>query len=108
MSPTYEIAVVGTGGIADIHAGDMARLADRGKIVAAVDTDAERLAAFCDRWHVPRRYDSLSALLAAERPDLVDLATPPGMHAEQACECLAAGLTVWCEKPPALSLAELD
>lgn len=103
-----EIAVVGTGGIAGFHAEDIARLGGRARIVAAVDTDPTRLAAFCEEWAVPRSYPDLAALLDAERPDLVDLATPPGLHAPQAVACLERGLVVWCEKPPALSLAELD
>jgi predicted dehydrogenase len=104
----YEIAVVGNGGIAGIHAGDLARLADRAVITAAVDPDPDRLDAFCRRWSVPRRYATVESMLAAERPDLVDLCTPPGLHATQAIACLDRGRTVLCEKPPALSLAELD
>lgn len=105
---TFDIALVGTGGIASVHAGDLARFSDRARIVAAVDTDPDRLAAFCDTWSIPRQYRDLDAMLDAERPDLVDLATPPGLHASQAGACLARGITVWCEKPPALSLAEMD
>lgn len=108
MTRTFDIAVVGTGGIAGVHAGDVAKLKDRARIVAAVDTDPDRLAAFCDKWSIPRRYTDLASMLERERPHLVDLATPPALHAPQAQACLARGLTVWCEKPPALSLAELD
>jgi predicted dehydrogenase len=108
VTRTFDIAVVGTGGIAGTHAGDVARQADRARIVAAVDTDPDRLAAFRDKWSVPRGYPDLTNMLEQERPDLVDLATPPGQHASQARACLERGLAVWCEKPPALSLAELD
>ena len=108
MTRQYQIAVVGTGGIAAVHAGDLTRLADRAVISAAVDPDADRLEAFCEQWSVPRRYASVDAMLDAEQPDLVDLSTPPGLHAEQAMACIDRGLTVLCEKPPALSLAELD
>ena len=108
MSRTFEIAIVGTGGIAAIHAGDLRRLPERAKIVAAVDTDPDRLDAFCTEWSVPRRYSDLTALLDAERPDVVTLATPPGLHAPQALACLERGLTVLCEKPTALNLAEMD
>jgi predicted dehydrogenase len=105
---TFDIAVVGTGGIAGFHAESVARLDGRARIIAAVDTDPERLDAFCAKWSVPRRYPDLAAMLGYERPDLVDLATPPAVHSEQAVTCLARGLTVLCEKPPARSLAELD
>jgi predicted dehydrogenase len=104
----FDLAVVGTGGIAGYHAEAAARLGGRVRITAAVDPDPQRLAAFCDKWSVPRRFPDLPALLAAERPDLVVLASPPHRHAGQAVECLHRGLTVWCEKPPAVSLAELD
>lgn len=105
---TFDIAVVGTGGIAGIHAGDVSRLDGRARIVAAVDTDSDRLDAFCSTWSVPRRYPDLPSLLDNEKPDLVDLATPPSLHADQASACLSRGMTVLCEKPPARSLAELD
>lgn len=103
-----EIAIVGTGGVAQIHAGDIARLADRAQIVAAADPDLARLETFASTWQVPRTYTDLAAMLEKERPDLVDLCTPPALHSAQAKICLERGLTVLCEKPPTLSLAELD
>lgn len=105
---TFDVAIVGTGGIAEFHAADLAALGGRARIVAATDVDADRLEAFAQRWSVPRRYPDLGALLAAEQPDLVDLCTPPGLHRGQAVECLRRGHRVLCEKPPALSLAEFD
>ncbi|PSK93837.1 putative dehydrogenase [Haloactinopolyspora alba] len=108
MTGTYEIALVGTGGIAGVHAGDVATLGPRARIVAAVDPEADRLDAFADTWSIPHRYRSLDDLLEARSPDLVDLCTPPALHAAQAVECVRRGLAVLCEKPPALSLAEMD
>jgi predicted dehydrogenase len=105
---TFDIAIVGTGGIAAYHAQAVAGLAGRARIVAAVDIDAERLAKFCARFDIPQQYRSLDELFAARTPDIVDLCTPPGLHARQALACLDHGVTVICEKPPALSLAELD
>lgn len=108
MSDRREVAVVGTGGIADIHAESIAKLADRAVIVAAVDPDTARLGAFAERWNVPGRYADLAVMLEEERPDIVELCTPPALHAVHTRTCLARGVTVVCEKPPALSLAELD
>ncbi|MCQ4079636.1 PmoA family protein [Streptomyces sp. RB6PN25] len=105
---TFRIAIVGTGGIAATHARNLAPLGGRAQLVAAADIDAGRLEDFCHRWKIPGRYHDLGALLAAERPDLVHLCTPPGLHKEQAAECLTAGVNVLCEKPPALSLADMD
>jgi predicted dehydrogenase len=105
---TFDVAIAGTGGIAAIHADDIARLGGRARIAAAADVDAGRLSSFASRWSVPRCYPDLGALLDAEQPDLVHLCTPPGLHATQAVACLRRGVNVLCEKPPALSLAELD
>lgn len=105
--PKREVAIVGTGGIAAVHARDLSRLDGRARIVAAVDVDADRLAAFATEWDVPG-YPSLDALLAERRPDLVHLCTPPFLHSAQAQTCLSNGVPVLCEKPPALSLSELD
>jgi predicted dehydrogenase len=105
---TYDVAIVGTGGIAGVHARDLATLGGRARLVAAVDINAGRLAAFGNQWSVRHRFADLAEMLAHVRPDLVHLCTPPGMHRAQALACLAAGATVLCEKPPALSLAELD
>lgn len=104
---TVEVAVVGAGAVAASHLRDLVGLAGRVRVAAAVDTDPDRLAGFAAEWGVPRRYPSLGALLDAERPDLVDLCTPPWLHREQLLDCLRGGLTVLCGQPPALSLADL-
>ncbi|GAB4005129.1 hypothetical protein GCM10029992_52060 [Glycomyces albus] len=100
MSSTYRLAVVGTGGIAGLHAQALRdRLSDRFEIVAAVDPDGDRLEAFKSKFGVERGYASIEELLAAERLDLVDLCTPPGLHADGAVAALEAGVGAVCEKP---------
>lgn len=109
MSSTYRLAVVGTGGIAHLHAESIRdHLAGRIELVAAVDPDTERLEAFKAAFGVERGYASIEELLAAEELDLVDLCTPPGLHADGAIAALKADVGAICEKPPALSLAEFD
>jgi predicted dehydrogenase len=108
-SPPLRAAVVGTGGIArGRHLPALAELGERAEVVALVDVDAEALARTADEWSVPGRYTDLDTMLHEERPDLVVIATPPGNHRDSAVAALDAGAWVWCEKPPALSLAEYD
>jgi predicted dehydrogenase len=76
--------------------------------VAAADVDGPRLSAFCADNQVPEQYDSLAQLIGEARPELVHLCTPPALHHRQASACLRAGVSVLTEKPPALSLYELD
>lgn len=101
-------ALVGTGGIAGVHAEHARRLGAQMELVAAVDLDPARLESFCDRWQVPRRFSSVQQMLAETEPDVVHLCTPPGTHVDLAVQILAAGTHVLCEKPPALSLAGMD
>src|ERR687893_215737 len=95
----YRTAIVGTGGIAGAHARAV-RESGRGRLVAAVDVDAERARAFAKEWDMPRTFASLGELLAAERLDLVHICTPPGPHAHLAARCLAAGAPPPLGEPP--------
>ena len=90
VTRTLRSAIVGTGGIAGFHAASLERLG-RSRIVAATDVDAGRLAAFGEKWSVPRLYPDLDALLAAESPDLVHLCTPPDCTRRRRSPRLAAG-----------------
>jgi predicted dehydrogenase len=100
------VAIVGTGNIASVHAEALA--VPGVAIVAAADIEAERLAAFRERFGIPAGYGDVAGLLAASRPDLVHLCTPPWLHHEQALACLRAGVSVLVEKPPAISLRQFD
>ncbi len=104
----YRAAIVGTGGIADAHARAIEGAGDRVQLVAVADMDADRAGAFARAWNVPRAYSSLAELLLEEEADLVHVCTPPQQHAALAKACLEAGVTPLVEKPPVLSLAELD
>jgi predicted dehydrogenase len=97
---------VGTGNIAEDHAKALQALG--AEIVTAVDVDPARLSAFCDAYGIERRYARLDRMLTDVRPDLVHVCTPPSLHHVQALACLAAGSSVFLEKPPTLSLRELD
>jgi len=103
------IAVVGAGDIADkAHLPALREVAADVRLVAGVDIDPDRLRRFADRWGIAGRYRDVPSMLAAEQPDLVILCTPPVAHAGDAVDALRSGAWVWCEKPPALSLAEYD
>ncbi len=108
MTGGYRAAIVGTGGIAAAHARALHAHRDRVRLTAVVDVDAVRAHTFAEAWGAPAVAPSLTALLASGTVDLVHLCTPPSSHAQLAAECLRAGVHVLVEKPPTLSLAELD
>ena len=53
-------------------------------------------------------YESLDAMLEDDSIDLIDICLPPSLHAEAIEKSLAAGKSVLCEKPLALSFSEAD
>ncbi|NGN62362.1 Gfo/Idh/MocA family oxidoreductase [Streptomyces sp. A7024] len=104
------VAVVGTGGIVTgAHLAALRAQSDRAELIAAVDIDAGRLAAFQEAAGPGvQGFSDLSAMLDTARPDLVLIGTPPSLHREQTIAALKSGAWVLCEKPLCLSLAEYD
>lgn len=102
------VAIIGTGGISASHLGAWSDVGDRVKPVAAVDIDQARVEAFAGKYGIPGVYTDAAEMLAAERPQLVHICTPPSLHFPLIVQCLEAGAWVFCEKPLVASLRELD
>ncbi|MBN9215465.1 MAG: dehydrogenase [Microbacterium sp. SCN 70-200] len=107
MTRTLRCALVGTGAVAQLHARAVAAH-PHAELVAVTDLSRAAADDFAGQWGGSDVYDSLDALLAAEHPDVVLICTPPAVHREQTLAAFAAGAHVIVEKPPALSLDELD
>ncbi|HZX07305.1 Gfo/Idh/MocA family protein [Kribbella sp.] len=101
-----KVAIVGCGNISRRHAEAYASTG-RTELVGTADLDLTKARTLAERFG-GRPYGSLTELLAAEQPDLVSIATPPESHGELAAEALGADASVLLEKPPVLSLQELD
>lgn len=107
-SRRYRVGIVGTGGIAHAHAEAIAELGDRADVVAVADVDATRATDFAARFGVPNTYRDAEELFEHEQLDLVHICTPPQTHAALATLAMRAGVPVLVEKPPAMSLREMD
>ncbi|RZT11744.1 putative dehydrogenase [Kribbella sp. VKM Ac-2569] len=103
---TVKVAIVGCGNISRRHAEAYANTG-RTSLVGVADIVEAKAQTLAGKYGATP-YASVTELLAAEDPDLVSVTTPPGSHAEIAIEILAAGKSVLLEKPPVLSLAEMD
>jgi UDP-N-acetyl-2-amino-2-deoxyglucuronate dehydrogenase len=93
-------ALVGCGRIAANHFGAFEQFRDRAELVAVCDIDPAALAAATKRTGA-KGYSSLTDLLAASDADIVVLATPSGLHPDQAIQVAASGRHVMTEKPMA-------
>ena len=103
---TLRVAIVGCGNIAHQHARAYTA-SGRTELVGLVDIVPERAEAYADAYG-GRTYADLTSLMSEARPDLVSVATPPGVHAEVAATLLRGGASVLIEKPPCPTLAEFD
>ena len=80
----------------------------RGELVAVASRDPDRAAEFAARHGIPRSFGSYDALLAADDVDVVYVSLPNHLHAEWTIRALEAGKHVLCEKPLALTVADVD
>jgi predicted dehydrogenase len=107
MTARLRVAVVG-GGVGTQHVAAWQQLDNLYDVVAFCDIDPERAADVAERYGIETSLTDLDHLLAREDIDIVDLATPPGLHVEQIKAVLASGKHVVCEKPLAASLTDID
>ncbi len=99
-------AVVGTGVAGRYHATAIAQT-DGARLVAVCRGDSSRADESALEFGVPCE-PNLDALLARPDVDVVCIATPSGLHAQQAMAAARARKHVLLEKPMALTLADAD
>ncbi len=103
---TFRIALVGCGRISKNHFDAIEQI-DGLELVAVCDLDAERAKRAGEERKVPY-FTSLEKMLAESDADVVTIATPSGLHAEQGIAAAEAGKHVVMEKPMAISLTGAD
>ncbi|MEM8663484.1 MAG: Gfo/Idh/MocA family oxidoreductase [Pseudomonadota bacterium] len=100
-----KVVTIGAGYFAQFH--HQAWAADpRAHLAAVCDRDAQRAAAFAAQYGAPKSYTDPGAMIAAERPDLVDIITPPPTHKALIALTASAGVATICQKAFCRSLEE--
>ena len=92
------ILIVGTGGMAKAHAEAFAAIKGV-KLVAGVDNNPARLAAFIATHNIPNGFGSVADAITWGEFDAVSNVTPDPVHYPTTMPLLAAGKHVLCEKP---------
>lgn len=98
--------LLGAGLVAPFHAKAL-RASDRTELIAAADIDSERLAKLT-REFACAGYSNLDEMLANPAIQVVNILTPNHLHSDAVLACARAGKHVLVEKPPAMSLREVD
>ena len=102
------VGLLGAGAVAQVaHLPAYPKL--RGlRLVALCDSDSTKLRALSRRVPVPHAVQSIDELLAIDEVDAVDICLPSHLHHDAVLRCLEAGKHVLCEKPLAMTEAEVE
>ena len=77
-------------------------------VTAVAARDPARAQVYADQHAIPQVHDDYEALIAASDVDAVYNGLPPNLHAHWSIAALDAGKPVLCEKPFALTMADVD
>ncbi len=101
-------AIVGTGQHARTRMAPGLAKADGTRLAAVCSRDLNKAREMGQQFGFARAYESYEELLRDASVDVVYLATPNALHAEQTIQAAHAGKHVLCEKPMALSVEDAE
>jgi predicted dehydrogenase len=107
MTKPLRWGILGTGMIAKVLA-DAVHASETAELVAVGSRARETAEAFGEKYQVPKRYDSYGAVLKDPNVDVVYISLPNHLHREWSIRCAEAGKHILCEKPLALSAADVE
>ena len=92
------VAVVGAGYFSQFQFLGWRNIGDV-EVLALGDLSKDRGEALAARYGVPRVYTNMETMLDTERPDLLDIVTPPETHRAFIGVAVARGIAILCQKP---------
>ncbi len=96
---TVRIGLLGSGFAAELHMHAYRRVFGIRAQVLAVASRSEAVTEFGHRFGIPRSHRDWRILLDDPQIDVIDICTPPAVHAEMIVASVRAGKHVICEKP---------
>jgi len=107
MSQRVNVGVIGLGAMGRVHAQNLAAL-PQARLLAVASRREEIGREIASRLDVPRVYTDYLALLADQDIEAVVIATATPEHPGLVLAAAQNGKAVFCEKPVALTLREMD
>lgn len=108
MDRKVKIAVIGTGRMGSVHVRNIARLIPEADLVAICDIRLEVAQAAAEGLVIPRVVKDYRELLGDNDIEAILIATSTNTHAFIMKDVASAGKHIFCEKPLALGLEEID
>src|ERR1700759_1291837 len=96
--PKIKVGLVGCGFVAELHMYAYRRVYGVDVEVAAVAARGDHVVSFARKHQIPATYRSFDELIADRTIDVVDICTPPNLHADMIVAAMRAGKHVICEK----------
>jgi predicted dehydrogenase len=93
------VGLVGCGFAAELHMYAYKRVYGLDAQVVAVAARGDHVLGFAEKHQIRRTYRDFSSLLADKEIDIVDICTPPALHATMIVAAVEAGKHIICEKP---------
>jgi len=86
----------------------MIRASRHSNLAAVASRSTDQARQYAREWEIPLAFGGYQEMLDSGEVDVVYISLPNHLHAEWTVRALNAGVAVLCEKPFALSLAEVD
>jgi len=93
------VGLVGCGFVSELHMYAYRRVYGVDVEVTAVAARGDHVVAFARKHRIPTTYRSFDDLVADRTIEIVDICTPPNLHASMIVAAMKAGKHVICEKP---------
>ena len=100
------VGLIGLGRLGRVYARDLAARVTGVRLAALADTNAKLAEETARELDVPRWYPDPIAMLDDPGIDAAIIVSPTDTHTSLAVAAIERGKSVFCEKPPALSLSE--
>ena len=97
-SKKFRVAIAGAGMVSRHHLNAWAKL-PQVEVAAICARHLKNAQVRATEFDIPKAYDNTAAMLDAEKPDALDIATPPDVHAEHVKLAAERGVNVLCQKP---------
>jgi predicted dehydrogenase len=98
-----KVALVGCGKIASGHIEEIQKMPEKATVVAVCDRELLMAEQTAVRYGIRSFYDSYEGMIAAVRPHVIHITTPPESHLELTRVAVDAGCHVYVEKPLTLT-----